>query len=118
GDAQARHAAAACPGGVVRTRNDGSDRLVSDGAYDAGCSAWRVAGSASTGRALLDFVLAGRRPDSGLLECMALGDQGEQGEQGEQAVTEAPPLLLAFALGVILGIVFFGALWWTVARGI
>jgi F1F0 ATPase subunit 2 len=43
---------------------------------------------------------------------MALGDQGEQ------AMTEALPLLLAFALGVILGIMFFGGLWWTVARGI
>lgn len=42
---------------------------------------------------------------------MALGDQGEQ------AVTVALPLLLAFALGVILGILFFGGLWWTVARG-
>jgi len=28
------------------------------------------------------------------------------------------PLLLAFALGMILGILFFGTLWWTVARGI
>jgi F1F0 ATPase subunit 2 len=43
---------------------------------------------------------------------MALGDQGEQ------AMTAAWPLLLAFALGVILGILFFGGLWWTVARGI
>jgi F1F0 ATPase subunit 2 len=43
---------------------------------------------------------------------MALGDQGEQ------AMTGALPQLLAFALGVILGILFFGGLWWTVACGI
>jgi F1F0 ATPase subunit 2 len=29
----------------------------------------------------------------------------------------AVTLLLAFALGVILGVMFFGGLWWTVARG-
>jgi F1F0 ATPase subunit 2 len=43
---------------------------------------------------------------------MALGDQGEQ------AMTALWPLLLAFALGMILGVLFFGGLWWTVARGI
>ncbi len=33
-------------------------------------------------------------------------------------MTEASPLLLALALGTIVGAVFFGGLWWTVARGI
>jgi F1F0 ATPase subunit 2 len=33
-------------------------------------------------------------------------------------MNQALPLLLAFALGMILGVMFFGGLWWTVARGI
>jgi F1F0 ATPase subunit 2 len=33
------------------------------------------------------------------------------------AMTDVAPVLLAFALGMILGTVFFGGLWWTVARG-
>jgi F1F0 ATPase subunit 2 len=32
-------------------------------------------------------------------------------------MTEVSPLLLALALGAILGAMFFGGLWWTVARG-
>jgi F1F0 ATPase subunit 2 len=32
-------------------------------------------------------------------------------------MTDVATVLLAFALGAILGIVFFGGLWWTVARG-
>lgn len=32
-------------------------------------------------------------------------------------MNEISPLLLALALGTILGAVFFGGLWWTVARG-
>jgi len=33
-------------------------------------------------------------------------------------MTEGSPLLLALAVGVLLGAIFFGGLWWTVARGI
>jgi F1F0 ATPase subunit 2 len=32
-------------------------------------------------------------------------------------MSEVSPLLLALALGTILGAMFFGGLWWTVARG-
>jgi F1F0 ATPase subunit 2 len=32
-------------------------------------------------------------------------------------MTELSPLLLALALGMILGTMFFASLWWTVARG-
>lgn len=33
-------------------------------------------------------------------------------------MTEAAFLLLALAAGLVLGAVFFGGLWWTVARGV
>lgn len=33
-------------------------------------------------------------------------------------MNEASTLLLALAAGMVLGAVFFGGLWWTVARGI
>ncbi len=32
--------------------------------------------------------------------------------------TEAFGLILSFAAGVLLGIVFFGGLWWTIRRGL
>jgi F1F0 ATPase subunit 2 len=32
-------------------------------------------------------------------------------------MTDTPALLLAGAVGIILGTIFFGGLWWTVRRG-
>lgn len=33
-------------------------------------------------------------------------------------MSEAPALLLAWAAGAALGVVFFGGLWWTVRKGV